>query len=116
MKALQASWLAIAASVSVTYASDPTVAFKWFEYQGKDPVFDSPLPAESYRNPILPGFYPDPSLCRVGEDYYLVNSSFTYTPGLPIFQSRDLIHWRQIGNVIDRPHEFKFNGLGDSRG
>ncbi len=46
-----------------------------------------------YRNPILPGFYPDPSICRVGADYYLVNSSFAYFPGLPVSHSRDLCHW-----------------------
>src|SRR3954470_4591449 len=54
-------------------------------------------------NPILPGFHPDPSICRVGEDYYLVCSSFEYFPGVPLFHSRDLVHWRQIGNVLDRP-------------
>jgi len=101
---------------TVAHASAPTVAFKWFEYQGDDAVFDSSIPPEAYRNPILPGFYPDPSICRVGDDYYLVNSTFTYTPGLPIFHSRDLIHWRQIANIIDRPHEFKFDGLTVSRG
>ena len=45
------------------------------------------------KNPILSGFYPDPSICRVGEDYYLVTSSFVYAPGVPIFHSRDLAHW-----------------------
>ena len=45
------------------------------------------------QNPILKGFYPDPSICRVGEDYYLVNSSFSYFPGVPLFHSRDLGHW-----------------------
>lgn len=55
------------------------------------------------KNPILPGFYPDPSICRVGEDYYLVNSSFEYFPGLPVFHSRNLAHWEQIANAIDRP-------------
>ena len=53
-----------------------------------------------YQNPILPGFYPDPSVCRVGEDFYLVTSSFVYFPGVPIFHSRDLVHWEQIGNVL----------------
>jgi hypothetical protein len=52
--------------------------------------------------PILPGFHPDPSICRVGEDYYLINSSFEYFPGVPIFTSRDLRTWKQIGNVLDR--------------
>ena len=51
-------------------------------------------------NPILPGFYPDPSICAVGRDFYLVNSTFAYFPGVPIFHSRDLAHWRQIGNVL----------------
>jgi beta-xylosidase len=56
-----------------------------------------------YDNPVIAGFHPDPSVCRVGEDYYLVCSSFEYFPGVPIFHSRDLVHWRQIGNVLDRP-------------
>lgn len=47
-------------------------------------------------NPILSGFYPDPSICRAGDDYYIVNSSFVYAPGVPIFHSRDLAHWEQI--------------------
>ncbi|OHV45716.1 glycoside hydrolase family 43 protein [Pseudofrankia sp. BMG5.36] len=54
-------------------------------------------------NPILPGFHPDPSICRVGADYYLVTSSFEYFPGVPIFHSTDLIGWEQLGNVLDRP-------------
>ncbi|MFD0820216.1 family 43 glycosylhydrolase, partial [Micromonospora zhanjiangensis] len=60
-----------------------------------------------YRNPVLPGFHPDPSVCRVGEDYYLVCSSFEYVPGVPIFHSRDLVAWRQIGNVLDRPGQLE---------
>ncbi|MFB4420809.1 family 43 glycosylhydrolase [Streptomyces sp. QL37] len=53
--------------------------------------------------PVIPGFYPDPSVCRVGDDYYLVTSSFEYFPGVPIFHSRNLVDWKQIGNVLDRP-------------
>ena len=45
----------------------------------------------TYHNPLLPGFYPDPSICRVGDDYYMVTSSFVYYPGLPIFHSKDLV-------------------------
>ncbi len=56
----------------------------------------------TFRNPILSGCYPDPSICRVDEDYYLVTSTFEYFPGLPIFHSRDLVHWNQIGHVLDR--------------
>ena len=55
-----------------------------------------------YRNPIIPGFHPDPSICRVGDDYYIVNSSFQYFPGVPIYHSTDLVNWQLIGNVLDR--------------
>ncbi|GAA2318992.1 glycoside hydrolase family 43 protein [Nonomuraea roseoviolacea subsp. roseoviolacea] len=61
------------------------------------------MSARTYANPVIPGFHPDPSVCRVGDDYYLVCSSFEYFPGVPILHSRDLVHWRQIGNVLDRP-------------
>ena len=57
------------------------------------------------KNPILMGFYPDPSICRKGEDYYIVNSSFVYAPGVPIFHSRDLAPWEQIGNILYRPSQ-----------
>jgi alpha-N-arabinofuranosidase len=94
----------------------PPVLFEWFEYTGSDERFVTPLPPGSYRNPILAGFYPDPSICRVGQDYYLVNSSFAYFPGIPIFHSRDLVHWTQLGHVLDRPSQLKLDGLGVSRG
>src|SRR3954466_14905216 len=95
----------------------PTARFEWFEYRGSDPV-DSTLHTrmQDYRNPILPGFHPDPSVTRVGSDYYLVNSTFAYFPGLPIFHSRDLVRWTQIGNAIDRPDMLDFGRLGLSRG
>jgi len=67
-------------------------------------------------NPILAGFYPDPSICRVGSDYYLVTSSFSYFPGIPIFQSKDLVNWKQIGHVMDRPEQLNLDSLGVSRG
>ncbi|MGO8862579.1 MAG: glycoside hydrolase family 43 protein [Acidimicrobiales bacterium] len=56
----------------------------------------------TFLNPVIPGFHPDPSACRVGDDYYLVTSTFTYFPGVPIFHSKNLIDWVQIGNVLDR--------------
>ncbi|MFI6406342.1 glycoside hydrolase family 43 protein [Streptomyces sp. NPDC050548] len=59
----------------------------------------------TYDNPVIGGFHPDPSVCRVGEDYYLACSSFEYFPGVPLFHSRDLVHWRQIGNALDRPSQ-----------
>ncbi len=55
-----------------------------------------------YTNPILAGFHPDPSICRVGEDFYLVTSTFEYFPGLPVYHSRDLVTWEQIGHVLTR--------------
>jgi xylan 1,4-beta-xylosidase len=61
------------------------------------------LPA--HHNPAIPGFFPDPSICRVGGDYYIVCSSFEYFPAIPIFHSRDLVGWSQIGNVLDRPEQ-----------
>ncbi len=70
----------------------------------------------TYSNPILEGFYPDPSICRVGNDYYLVNSSFSYFPGLPIFHSTDLVSWHQIGNAINRNSQLKLGKGGVSRG
>lgn len=57
------------------------------------------------QNPILPGFHPDPSICRVGKDFYIVTSSFSYFPGVPIFHSRDLKNWEQLGYVLDRPEQ-----------
>jgi alpha-N-arabinofuranosidase len=70
----------------------------------------------NYTNPILSGFYPDPSICRVGNDYYLVNSSFAYFPGLPLFHSTDLVNWKQIGNAMDRNDQFKIGDAQVSRG
>jgi xylan 1,4-beta-xylosidase len=69
-----------------------------------------------FHNPILPGCYPDPSICRVGEDYYIVTSTFEYFPGLPIFHSRDLVHWRQIGHVLDRASQLPLDGIRPSGG
>lgn len=69
-----------------------------------------------YTNPVLPGFYPDPSITRAGEDYYLVCSTFEYFPGVPLFHSRDLIHWEQIGHVLDRISQLDIRNCGSSDG
>ncbi|MGB8194782.1 MAG: glycoside hydrolase family 43 protein [Chitinophagaceae bacterium] len=71
---------------------------------------------QQYTNPILAGFYPDPSICRVGNDYYLVTSTFAYFPGLPVFHSKDLVNWKQIGHAMDRPEQLDLAGAGVSRG
>lgn len=69
-----------------------------------------------YTNPILGGFYPDPSICKVDADYYLTTSSFAYFPGLPIFHSRDLVNWKQIGHAMNRPEQLNLDSAGVSRG
>jgi alpha-N-arabinofuranosidase len=81
--------------------------FDNFIYRGEDDFYnENPLPGpESFYNPILPGWYSDPSICTNGEDYFLVTSTFTYFPGVPIFHSKDLVNWKQIGHVLDRPSQ-----------
>lgn len=66
------------------------------------PLFLMAQPGNGFKNPVISGFHPDPSVCRVGDDYYLVTSSFEYFPGVPIFHSKDLIHWTQIGHCLTR--------------
>lgn len=70
----------------------------------------------TFTNPIIPGFHPDPSICRVGHDYFLVTSSFEYFPGVPLYHSRDLVHWRQIGHVLTRPSQLPFEHWRPSGG
>lgn len=71
---------------------------------------------ESYHNPVRRGFYPDPSVIRVGDDFYMVNSSFCFFPCIPVSHSRDLIHWQVIGYAIARPEYAKLDGLDGGRG
>ena len=71
---------------------------------------------DSISNPIRTGFHPDPSICRLGEDYYLVTSSFTWFPGLPIYHSRDLTNWSLIGHALTNPKAIDFNGMTDNDG
>lgn len=70
----------------------------------------------TYRNPIVRGFYPDPSIVRVGDDYYMVNSSFQYFPAIPIHHSKDLVHWELIGHVITENDYLPLNETSDSHG
>ncbi|MGR6330386.1 glycoside hydrolase family 43 protein [Sphingomonas sp. XXL09] len=99
----------------VAPSSPEPVRFTDFRYAGHDATFDT-IPHGHYANPILPGFYPDPSVIRVGRWFYLVNSTFSYFPGLPVFRSSDLVHWVQIGNAIDRPGQIDLTGRGLSEG
>ena len=94
-------------------APSGVAVFDHFTYEGKDAVYAAhPLPGpDAAYNPILPGWYSDPSLCTNGEgDFFLVTSTFSYFPGVPIFHSRDLVNWEQVGHVLDRPSQL--TGLG----
>jgi xylan 1,4-beta-xylosidase len=66
----------------------------------------------TYINPVIKGFNPDPSVCRVGEDYYLVTSTFEYFPGVPVYHSRDLVNWKQIGYCLTREGQLNLKGIG----
>ncbi len=91
--------------------------FSFFRYKGKDLRFDKAIDRQTeYFNPILSGFYPDPSICRKGDTYYLVNSSFSFFPAVPIFESKDLVNWNQIGHVLDRESQVPLLGKGINRG
>ena len=69
-----------------------------------------------YQNPVITGFYPDPSVCEANGKYYLVTSSFQYFPGVPLFESDDLINWRQIGHVLTRPTQVHLAHVPSSYG
>ena len=85
------------------------------------PAADAPAGAGGwaggmFANPVIAGFHPDPSVCRVGADYYLACSSFEYFPAVPVFHSRDLVHWDQVGNALDRPGQLSLEGAAPSGG
>lgn len=74
------------------------------------------LSAQGYRNPVLKGFNPDPSICRVDDDYYMTTSSFEYFPGLPIYHSKDLVNWKQIGHCLTRDSQLNLHKVNASGG
>lgn len=91
--------------------------FNYFQYKGMDSSFDKKIdPTKEYLNPIISGFYPDPSICSKGEDFYMVHSTFSYYPGIPIFHSKDLVNWTQIGFVLNRPSQLNLDGIRLSGG
>ncbi|VGO13662.1 Non-reducing end alpha-L-arabinofuranosidase BoGH43A [Pontiella desulfatans] len=81
-----------------------------------DHIPDLELNENTFENPIIPGFNPDPSICRVGEDYYLVNSTFEYFPGVPVYHSTDLANWKLIGHALHRPSQLDLDKYGCSKG
>lgn len=91
--------------------------FTGYSYQGDDEVYKSyPLNENEFYTPILQGCYPDPSIVRKGDDYFMVTSSFVMFPGVPIFHSKDLVNWKQIGHVLDRKSQLKVHSAGISEG
>lgn len=91
--------------------------FSQFMYKGNDSIYHkNPLKPGEFYTPILQGCYPDPSITRKGNDYYLVNSTFAMFPGVPIFHSNDLVNWKQIGHVLDRRSQLKVDSSGISAG
>lgn len=83
---------------------------------GSSPVRADGGPATAIRNPVIPGFHPDPSVVRVGQDFYLVTSSFEFFPGVPVFTSRDLVHWKQLGHVLTRESQLPLHKARPSGG
>jgi xylan 1,4-beta-xylosidase len=92
--------------------------FDFFTYKGDDDFYrQNPLTTnDQFYNPILPGWFSDPSVCTNGEDFFLVTSTFSYFPGVPIFHSKDLVNWKQVGHVLDRPAQLKVDGQRVSQG
>ena len=94
----------------VPAVSGGTALFDDFTYRGEERFYDeNPLPDDySFYNPILPGWYSDPTICSNGEgDYFLATSTFAYFPGVPLFHSRDLVNWRQTGHILNRPSQLR---------
>lgn len=100
-----------------TITADREPIFQNFEYVGNDKIYkENPLPEGHFYSPVLQGCYPDPSITRKGNDYYLVTSSFVMFPGVPIFHSNDLVNWKQIGHVLDRESQLQVETAGISTG
>ena len=105
------------ATALLTISQLSAQTFSNFSYKGNDKIYsENPLKEDEFYSPILQGCYPDPSITRKGNDYYLVNSSFAMFPGVPIFHSNDLVNWKQIGHVLDRPSQLKVDKAGFSEG
>ena len=112
-------FIRVAAFCSLLFAyghcfSQEKAVFSNFFYHNDDKTIEYD-PNEEYLNPVIRGFYPDPSVCRRGEDFYLVNSSFAYYPGIPIWHSTDLVNWKQLGYVLNRKSQLNIKDLRMSR-
>lgn len=109
--------VAMCAWFSIQLLSAQDALFTRFVYEGHDDVYArNPLSRDEFYSPILQGCYPDPSITRKGNDYYLVCSSFAMTPGVPLFHSTDLVNWEQVGHVLMRPSQLDVRNAGISMG
>jgi xylan 1,4-beta-xylosidase len=116
MKATQSIALLFASCLTISNTNATDVDFYQFTYEGKDAVFAQKPAQGQFQNPIIAGFYPDPSITRAGDDYYLVTSSFSYSPGVPIFHSKDLVNWKSLGHVLVTPKQLPLYKQQTSRG
>lgn len=102
---------------SQTKQKSNSALFSSFTYQGNDKVYtDNPLKADEFYTPILQGCYPDPAITRKGDDYYMVCSSFAMFPGVPVFHSKDLVNWTDLGGVLNDVTQFNPHNTGISQG
>src|SRR5690606_19736494 len=108
MRSLLAVAVTLAISAPAAAAAAPAARFLDMTYEAQKTTAP---PAGQFRNPVLPGFHPDPSITRVGDEFYLVTSTFGWFPGIPVFHSRDLVNWRLISHAIDRPGQLDFSGV-----
>jgi xylan 1,4-beta-xylosidase len=116
MKVTQSLALFFASCLTMNTGNAASVNFYQFTYEGKDTIFAQKPAQGQFQNPILAGFYPDPSITRAGDDYYLVTSSFSYSPGVPIFHSKDLVNWKSLGHVLVTPKQLPLYKQQISRG
>src|SRR5262249_1733376 len=105
----------VAVILPTSVPSARPVEFGWFAYEGRE-IPPAKVDADEFLNPILAGSYPDPSVCRVGDEFFLVNSTFGWFPGIPIFKSKALVSWQQIGHVLDRPSQLDLDHVSVSEG
>lgn len=103
--------LVMACAAAACCAPARAITFDSFQYQGNDDYYNQrPLGKNEFYNPVIAGWNSDPSVCRVGNDYWLVTSTFGYYPGVPLYHSTDLAHWELVRNILDRPSQL--DGLG----
>ena len=115
--ACASSVAALASALAATAGAQPSARFADFRYEAT-PLRGAPAtaPRGRYLNPVIAGSHSDPSIVRVGRDYYLATSGFTFWPGIPIFRSRDLVHWTRIGAAVSRAEQMRIAGLDTWQG